>query len=450
MTSEPKQSSVNSLLVGVACLAVGFIVGREVSSGGGKKPDSEEAAAPTAAAPAPSPSVAPSPEPPPGAGGRKKVTIPPHAPRKGSATAKVTIVAFSDFQCPFCSRVVPTLKQIEEKYKKDVAVVFMNQPLPFHNNAGIAAQAFLAAARQDKAWEMHDKLFENQRALDRPSLDKYAQDLGLKMPKFKKDFDDPEIQKQIKSDSDFGSSVGANGTPTFFVNGRELVGAQPLPAFEALIDQEIKTADGLLAKGVKPGELYAKLLEEAGPGPGPGPGPGGEPSGKVEIEVGGAPSKGPKNAKVTIVTFSDFQCPFCSRVNPTMEEIEKTYKGKVRIAFKHLPLPFHDNAQVAAEAALAAHAQGKFWEMHDKLFANQGALDRASLETYAKDLGLNVAQFKAALDSGKYADYVKQDAALASRVGANGTPAFFINGKLLSGAQPFPAFKQMIDEALTQ
>ena len=109
--------------------------------------------------------------------------------------------------------------------------------------------------------------------------------------------------------------------------------------------------------------------------------------------------KGPKNAPVTIVEFSDFQCPFCGRVVPTLKQLEEQYKGKVRVAFKNQPLPFHPNARPAAEAALAANEQGKFWEMHDKLFANQQALDRAALEKYAQELGLDMDKFKAALDS---------------------------------------------------
>ena len=114
---------------------------------------------------------------------------------------------------------------------------------------------------------------------------------------------------------------------------------------------------------------------------------------------------------MTVVAFSDFQCPFCSRAVPTMKQIEDTYKGKVRIAFKHLPLSFHQNAQIAAEASMAANEQGKFWEMHDKLFANQQQLDRPSLEKYAQELGLNMAKFKAALDSGKFKKQVQEDAA---------------------------------------
>jgi protein-disulfide isomerase len=159
---------------------------------------------------------------------------------------------------------------------------------------------------------------------------------------------------------------------------------------------------------------------------------------------------GPKSAPVQIVEFSDFQCPFCSRVVPTIKQIEDKYNGKVRIAFRNYPLPFHDHAQLAAEAAMAAKAQGKFWEMHDKLFGNQQALDRPSLEKYAGEIGLNVDKFKSDLDSGKYKGEVNADVQYANGLGGGGfgTPTFFINGRKISGAMPYDNFAQVIDEEL--
>jgi protein-disulfide isomerase len=399
----------------------------------------DKAAPPT---PAPSAQAAP-------AAGSKAVAVPAHSPRKGPKGAKVTIVEFSDFQCPFCSRAEVSVKEVMAKYPKDVAVVYVNQPLPMHPNAMPAAQAFLAAARQNKAWEMHGKMFANQTALGGTELDKYAQEIGLNMPRFKKDFDDPKIKDEIKSDQALASSVGADGTPTFFLNGRQLVGAEPFASFKAIIDEEIKKADDLLKKGTKPEDLYAKLsAQNAASAPAPAAAAAPAPAEKIDIDPGDAPSKGPKNAPVTIVEFSDFQCPFCSRVVPTLKQIEDTYKTKVRISFKNLPLPMHQFAQSAAEASLAAHDQGKFWEMHDKLFANQQQLDRASLERYAQELGLNMARFKAALDSGKFKDRVQKDSADASKIGVSATPTLFVNGKKLEGAQPFEAFKVAIDQEL--
>ena len=129
---------------------------------------------------------------------------------------------------------------------------------------------------------------------------------------------------------------------------------------------------------------------------------------RVRVPDEGA-AKGPADAKVTIVEFSDFQCPFCSRVVPTIQQIEKEYGNKVRVIFRHNPLPFHQDAPLAAEAAVAAQAQGKFWEMHDKLFANQQNLKRPDLEKYAQEIGLDRGTFKAALDSSKGQEQIESN-----------------------------------------
>ena len=384
--------------------------------------------------------------------GAVKVAIPEHSPRKGPKDAKVTIVEFSDFQCPFCSRVVPTIKEITEKYPKDVAIVFVNQPLSFHDKARGAAQAFMAAHKQGKAWQMHDKMFANQQALLPADLEKSAQELGMDVARFKKDMADPATDKSIAADQALASSVGADGTPAFRINGREISGAQPFPAFQAIIDDEIKKADEMLKKGVPAAQLYDKLTAANVAAAPPAPAAGAAPAAptKQDVKIGAAPVKGPKSAPVTLVAFSDFQCPFCSRAVPVLKQIEETYKGKVRIAFKHLPLPFHDKAELAAEASMAANEQGKFWEYHDKLFANQTALDRPSLEKYAQELGLNAGKFKAALDSGKFKQYVADDSKAGAAVGATGTPTFFVNGKSIVGAQPFEQFKTAIDAELAK
>jgi protein-disulfide isomerase len=383
------------------------------------------------------------------AGGSKKVVPFVHNVRRGAAATKVTIVEFSDFQCPFCKRSEPTVKGVLDKYGKDVSLVWMNQPLPFHDHAMDAATAFQAAARQggDKAWKLHDKMYENNTALTRADIEKYAGEVGLNTGKFKKDWDDPKIKAEVDQDSKAGTAAGANGTPTFFINGREVVGAQPADAFEKVIDDEIKKADELIKGGTPLKDVYKKRIESAALAPAPSAAPA-APEGKQDVKLGDAPVKGPASAKVTVIAFSDFQCPFCSRAVPVMKQIEDEYKGKVKIAFKQLPLPFHDKAHLAAEAALAANEQGKFWQMHDKLFANQQALDRPNLEKYAEELGLNMAKFKAALDSGKFKDKVDADAKEGAAVGATGTPTFFINGTKVVGAQPFDAFKTVIDTEL--
>ncbi|HLK92219.1 MAG TPA: thioredoxin domain-containing protein [Polyangia bacterium] len=384
-------------------------------------------------------------------GGSKKVVPFAHDQRRGAKATKVTMVEFSDFQCPFCKRAEPTVKQMLDKYGKDLALVWMNQPLPFHEHAMDAATAFQAAARQgaDKAWKLHDKMYENNTALGRADIEKYAGEVGLNVAKWKKDWDDPKIKDEVSQDSKTGTALGANGTPTFFINGRQLVGAQPADAFQKIIDDEIKEADALIKKGTPLKDVYTKRIETAAltPPPSPAAAPDDQ-GGKFDVKVGDAPVKGPASAPVTLVAWSDFQCPFCSRAVPTVRQLESDYKGKIRIAFKQFPLPFHDKAHLAAEAALAANEQGKFWQMHDKLFANQQALDRASLEKYAQELGLDMTKFKAALDSGKFKDKVDAEDKEGAAFGVTGTPTFFINGTRLVGAQPLEAFKAAIDKEL--
>ena len=169
----------------------------------------------------------------------------------------------------------------------------------------------------------------------------------------------------------------------------------------------------------------------------------------VEVAATG-PAKGGAKAAVTIVEFSDFQCPFCSRVNGTIEQVLKTYGDNVKVVFRDYPLPFHAQAPKAAEAAHCADEQGKFWEMHDKLFASQQALAPDDLKKHAGAIGLDQAKFDACLDSGKMAEKVKKNFEEGAEAGVQGTPAFFINGRLISGAQPFEEFKRVIDKELTR
>lgn len=170
---------------------------------------------------------------------------------------------------------------------------------------------------------------------------------------------------------------------------------------------------------------------------------------RVQVAATG-PAKGPGDAKVTIVEFSDFQCPYCSRAESSVDEVMEKYAGKVKLVFRHFPLSFHANAPKAAEAAMCAEQQGKFWEMHKVLFANQQALGVDDLKKHAASIGLDQAKFDQCLDSGAMKAKVDADTAAGGEAGVSGTPAFFINGKLISGAQPFSAFQKVIDAELAK
>lgn len=189
----------------------------------------------------------------------------------------------------------------------------------------------------------------------------------------------------------------------------------------------------------------------ATPGPGqlPGPSDFSQISGQISVE--GDPYLGDPSAKVTIIEFSDFQCPFCARFDKeTFPQIKANYidTGKVRLIYKNFPLPSHTFAQGAAEAAECALEQGKFWEYAQKLFANQSALDTASLKQYAKDLGLNEQSFNSCVDSKKYSSAVTVDANIGNSVGIRGTPSFIINGTLVDGAYPYSVFQAVIEAKL--
>jgi protein-disulfide isomerase len=167
----------------------------------------------------------------------------------------------------------------------------------------------------------------------------------------------------------------------------------------------------------------------------------------VEVEAKGN-MRGPANAPITIVAFSDYECPYCSVGEKSISEVLAAYPEKVRLFFRDYPLPIHPEAPKAAEAAHCAEDQGKYWQMHDKLFANQKALKIENLKGYAKELGLDVAKFDKCLDAGDKAKVVAEGVEAGKKLGVNGTPAFFVNGILVSGAQPFEAFKKLIDEEL--
>ena len=389
----------------------------------------------------------------PGAGAEVYKIAVADAPTRGSKQPKVTIIEYSDFQCPYCSRARETVDTLMKQYASDVQLAFKHNPLPFHQNAMPAALAAEAAREQGKFWEMHDKLFTNQVHLDRKDIDKYAQDIGLDMGKYKEAMDKEHGKERIKSDMAEAEKFGARGTPNFFINGRNFRGAQPLEAFKSVVDEEIKKADAKIASGTPRGQVYAALTQnglDKAAAPPPPPARAGEPDAntRYRAEIKGSPMKGAKDAPVTIVQWSDFQCPFCSRVEPTITKVMDDYKGKVRVVWRDLPLPFHPNAMPSAIAARAAGEQGKFWEMHDKLFADQQHEDRATFDKYAQELGLNMKKFDAALDAQKGKEAIEADAAAGGKIGAHGTPAFFVNGKFLSGAQPYEVFKAKIDEEL--
>jgi protein-disulfide isomerase len=168
------------------------------------------------------------------------------------------------------------------------------------------------------------------------------------------------------------------------------------------------------------------------------------------VAENGRPARGPANAPIQMIEFSDFQCPFCLKANPTVTQVLNTYGDKIRFVYRHYPLPNHPNARPAAEAAQCANEQGKFWPFHDRLFARDGRLSDADLKTVAGEVSLDMTKFEGCVATHKYKADVDADVAAGDEAGVSGTPAFFINGRTLTGAQPFEAFKRIIDDELAR
>jgi protein-disulfide isomerase len=407
----------------------------------------------------------------PAAGGveRLRAEVPENAPQRGPDDALVTIVMWSDYQCPFCSRVEPTLTRLVSEHGNDLRVVWRDNALPFHQNAMPAAMAAREAYAQggnEKFWRYHALLFENQQALARADLERYAQQVGLDMTRFRAALDNNTHRPAIQADMQAAAALGAQGTPAHFINGRQLMGAQPYEAFNAVVTEELANARRLVQSGTPRNRVYATLMRSARTSPAPAPAAAApdapqpprqqpDPAAVYRVPVGDSPVKGPNDALVTIVEVSEFQCPFCARVGPTLAQIVEQYGNDVRIVFKHNPLPFHDNAMPAAQASMEVLAQGgpaKFWRYHDVLFENQPQINPENLERWAQELGgIDMNRFRQAMENHTHRAAVQAEMEAVTEAGARiGTPSAFINGRLVQGAQPFPAFEAAINRALEE
>lgn len=370
-------------------------------------------------------------------------------PVKGAKDALVTLVVFSEFQCPFCKRVEPTVSKILETYGSDVRVVWKDNPLGFHPRAEPASNVARAVyeAKGDAAfWAVHDKLFESQPKLEDADLLAAAKDSGVPESVLKDAIAKDKYAEKFEQSQDLATDFQARGTPHFFVNGIRLAGAQPFEKFKEVIDAQLVKAKALEKKGIARGKIYDEILKEGKSPP---------PPVKATIPPAPAdsPAKGAKTAKIVIQEFSDFECPFCGRVNPTLKQVLDEFGSEVKIVWRNLPLPFHKNAPLAAEAAYEIYKQKgdkAFWEYHDKLFANQkapGGIERENLEKFATEAGADMAAFKKALDERTHKARVEADGEAAKAASISGTPGFVINGYVVSGAQPYGAFKKAIKMA---
>jgi len=382
-------------------------------------------------------------------------------PQWGARDAPVTIVEFADFQCPFCSRVQPTLRQIRDLYgPRKVRLVWKNNPLPFHANARPVAEAALvvfALKGNDAFWQFHDRAYGNQTLLSDESYGAWASDVGVELTELRSALASKKYSGKIDQDMALAAKIGANGTPAFRINGVTVSGSQPFDRFKEVIDAQLAEAAQAVASGTAAIDVYASLTNKhqsaEAPPPAARQAEENDPSvWKVSI-ADDDPVRGTKDALVTIVEFSDFQCPFCKRVEATLKQIADTYGSDVRFVWKDNPLPFHPRARPTAALARFAYKQkgnSAFWAVHDQLFASNPKLGDEDLMHVAEQAGVNWSAAKAAIDSKKFDNKIESSIDLATDLQARGTPHFFINGRRLSGAQPFDSFKKLIDEEVSK
>jgi protein-disulfide isomerase len=362
----------------------------------------------------------------------------------------VTIVEFADFECPFCTRAEDTLKQVEARYGDKVRLVWKHLPLPFHKHATPAAELAAEALKQKGEpgfWRVHDLLLAQKGHFADADLEAVAKTAGLDAAKAMLHLASHANAATIDQDMDLAEDVTASGTPTFFVNGQKLVGALPLAAFTAVVDEQLRVAEAAIAHGTPASAVYEALQAGAKLAP--------LDTAAVPAPTPASPSRGDANAKVVVQIWSDLECPYCKRVEPTLAELEAAFPGKLRIVWHNHPLPFHSHAMAAAEAVMEAFAQkgaAGFWKMHDLVLENQGGAgqSRAALEQYAATVGLDLVRFRAALDGGVHRAAILADAKVGLDAGLDVTPGFVINGYRISGAQPTSRFKKVIRRALAE
>jgi protein-disulfide isomerase len=401
-----------------------------------------------------------------------RFAVPGGGPSRGRADAKVTIVVFNSFDGAWGRRVDLQLEQLSQEYPDDIRIFFRHYP-----NRGLtpselsnpevtaarargtfwktkqalfeqAALAAVAADAQGKFWEMREQLFTHQPAFERSLLDQYAAAAGLDVRRFDSDFGQPTGKAVVEADEELGDRLAVGTSPTLFINGR------PVPGFESetiqsVVGDEIRRADELLSAGADRTALYTIFTARGYRSLAAIPKLGRPPSKEIyAVGTEQAPARGAAQPKVTVIAFLDFQCPYSARASQTLSDIAKEHADEVAIVFRHRPVALHRQALAAALAAEAAREQGKFWQMHDLLFARQEHLDAASLETYAKELGLDLAAFRRSLADSSGKRHVDADLQLADRFSVVGTPTFFVNGRSFRGSQPASVWRELIEEEI--
>ncbi len=332
----------------------------------------------------------------------------------GDSLPEATIQVFSDFQCPYCKMFATAVREIESKGIEgtNTKVEFKNFPLGFHPFAQLAAQAATAAGEQGKFWEMHDLLFANQQALGREALLKYAVSLNLNMAQFTKDLDSDRIKKKIAADKAEGDGKKVQGTPTFFVNGKEYSGTKSVDELKRLVRADTGRKIAL-----------AEITDAS-------------------------MSKGPAGAPVTIEFYADLESPVTPIASHVLEQLMASYPSTVRLQFRNFPLSFHPQAALTHDAAMTAAHEGHFWEMANYVLDHQDSVREQDLIAYAGRIGIDQEKFADTIRKRKYTPRVDADVEDAFRRGIRGSPVIFVGTRRIDGVPSLKVLTDFVEAAL--
>jgi protein-disulfide isomerase len=364
----------------------------------------------------------------------------------GTRNAPLTWVLFGDLDCPHTRRAWRALEAVKITFGDDLRIVFRHRPLREHPNAFDAAtvMAGLSLRRGPRAFfDVLHRIAQDDASLTPEHLQAVLAASGYA------DLKPSELaalgEPVVFADEQLAGQFAVRSTPFSFLNGKPIDGERSPAELERLLVDERRSATWSLASGVSPSALYVTRASSNLIGVGE------QGDARACAPVGNSPVRGPSDALVTLVEFSDFECPFCKRVEPTLLRLLERYPKNLRLVWKDFPLPQHKNARLLANFAADANARGSsagFWAVHDALFAHADVLDDNALGELAGKAGMDGALLLISARAGVHDAAIHADMALAQKLGVKGTPTFFVNGRPLQGVLPLEQFDALVQEEL--
>lgn len=368
------------------------------------------------------------------------------SPVRGRADALVTVTLWDDVASSSARAFAPVLRDTLAAFGDDVRLVWKHFPTSSEGN--VAHEALAAAAAQRRFWPLYDELAAHPpKRFDASAIAAAARRAGLDLPSFRQALAQRTGRPAVAADVAEGARLGVAHPPALFIDGVPLERID-LAELRRRIAFEQRRATALVRAGVPRDRLFATITRDGLIAPAVDPAE----DRVYDVDAKSGFSDGPATAPVTLVELADFECYYCRAMESTLRRVRSVYGDRVRIVWKNYPLEAHEHAELAAEAAMAAGAQGQFWPMHDRLLAAT-QLDRASIDSIAHEIGLDMDRFRRALDGEEFKPAVAVDAAEGDRLFPDdgpATPTIFVNGRAIVGAVPFELLKQRIDHELTR